>query len=62
MPCYTQGDREAISNNILLKIVSFVNFMGNNRFLTGEEVRYVDFTFFELCEMMEWITEGKLYN
>ena len=58
MPCYTSGDRQAITASILQKVAPFVTFMGNNRFLTGGEVRYVDFTFFELCEMMEWISEG----
>ena len=62
MPCYTSGDRQAITASILQKVAPFVTFMGNNRFLTGGEVRYVDFTFFELCEMMEWISEGKLFK
>ena len=62
MPCYTSGDREAITNNILVRVVPFVKFMGKNRFLTGNEVRYIDFTFFELCELMEWISEGRLYT
>ena len=36
--------------------------MGANKFLTGNDVRYVDFTMFELCEMMQWISEGQLFQ
>ena len=62
MPCYTLSDRGAITNTIMTKVQPFIKFMGNNRFLTGNDVRYVDFTMFELCEMMEWISEGKLFK
>ena len=61
MPCYTMGDRTAITNNCLLKVEVFVRFMGKNKFLVGPSLTYVDFTMFELCEMMEWISEGKLF-
>ena len=36
--------------------------MGSNKFLIGNHVTYVDFTMFELCEMMQWISEGKLFE
>ena len=62
MPCYTMGDRDAITNNIMLKIQPFIKFMGKHKFLTGNKVTYVDFTMFELCEMMQWISEGKLFE
>ena len=61
MPCYTQPDRSAITHTILQRVEPFVRFMGANKFLTGNEVRYVDFTMFELCEMMQWISEGQLF-
>ena len=28
----------------------------------GENVTYVDFVMFELCEFMGWITDGELYT
>ena len=60
MPCYTSGDRAAITANILEKVKPIVQYLGSKKFLCGSEVTYVDFTFFELCELMEWISEGQL--
>ena len=36
--------------------------MDNNKFLCGDKVTYVDFTLFELCELMNWISEGQLFE
>ena len=57
MPCYTSGDRAAITAVLLDKVRPIVRFMDNNKFLTGDKVCYVDFTLFELCELMNWISE-----
>ena len=58
MPCYTTGDRPGMVQKIHQKVPSIVVFMGDNAFLAGAEVTYIDFTFFELCELMEFISEG----
>ena len=60
MPCYSTGDRGAITTQILNKVKPLTKFLGENAFMTGRDVTYVDFTMFELCEMMEWISEGQL--
>ena len=62
MPCYTSGDRAAITANLLEKVKPIVKFLGQKQFLAGDEVTYVDFTFFELCEFMNWISEGQLFE
>ena len=56
MPCYTQGDRVAITMNLLEKVKPLVNFLGDTKFLCGNNVTYVDFIFFELCDFMNWIS------
>ena len=56
MPCYTQGDRVGITMNILEKVKPIVNFLGRKKFLCGENVTYVDFIMFELCDFMNWIS------
>ena len=61
-PCYTSGDRAAITANLLEKVKAIVRFLGQNAFLAGESVTYVDFTMFELCELMDWISEGQLFS
>ena len=61
MPCYTTGDRITITNNLLEKVKPIVRFLDQKEFLVGENVTYVDFTMFELCDMMDWVSEGKLF-
>ena len=61
MPCYTSGDRAAISALILEKIKPISAYLGNKTFLVGDSVTYVDFILFELCELMSFITEGQLF-
>ena len=60
MPCYTSGDRAGITANLLMKVKPIVNFLAAKNFLIGENVCYVDFIFFELIELMEFISEGQL--
>ena len=30
--------------------------------MAGENVTYVDFVMFELCDLMNWLTNGDIYN
>ncbi len=60
MPCYTNGDRSTITSVLMEKVKPIVNFLGEKNFLVGSDVTYVDFTFFELCELMNFISEGAL--
>ena len=62
MPCYTQGDKGNITNELLKKVVSIVNFLGDKDFLCGDNVTYPDFIFFELCDLMQFVSEGRLFE
>ena len=62
MPCYTSGDRPAITANLLQKVKPIVQFLGDKPFLVGNDVTYVDFTLFEMCDLMNWISEGQLFE
>ena len=57
-PCYTTGDRPGMVTKIHEKVPPIVACMGDGPFLAGAEVTYIDFTFFELCQVMEFISEG----
>ena len=61
MPCYTSGNREEIITVMHGKLPSIVAFMGNNDFLVGGNVTWVDFFFFELVCMLKYVHEG-LFN
>ncbi len=62
MPCYTQGDRVAITMKLLEKVKPLVYFLAEKQFLCGDNVTYVDFIFFELCDFMNWLSDGMLYE
>jgi len=56
MASHTKGDRVMITMNLLEKVKPLVNFLSNKKFLCGNNVTYVDFIFFELCDFMNWIS------
>ena len=60
MPCYTTGDRVAITMNLLEKVKPLVAFLGEKQFLVGDNVTYIDFVFFELINFMTWISQEQL--
>ena len=62
LPCYTSGDRASIASNALDKVQPIVRFLGSNKYIAGGELTYVDFVLFELCELMQWISEGQLFT
>ncbi len=62
MPCYTQGDKKGISTICLQKTGQVADFLADKQFLMGDNVTYVDFILFELCDFMAWITDGELYT
>ena len=61
MPCYTQNDKEPIKVNLLQKVKPIVDYLGDKPFLCGDNICYVDFTMFELCELMQFISDGTLF-
>ena len=56
MPCYTSGDRNAITMNLMEKVKPLVAFLGDKKFLVGDNVTYIDFVFFELIDFMTFIS------
>ena len=62
MPCYTVGDKSSITMELLKKVVPIINFLGDKPFLAGDNVTYPDFIFFELCDLMQFISDGQLFE
>ena len=44
------------------RVKPIVTYLGEKKFIVGNNVTYVDFTLFELCELMQWISEGQLFT
>ena len=61
MPCYVSGDKAAIAKTCLEKTQPVATYLGKKNFLMGDNVTYVDFILFELCDFMTWMTDGQLY-
>ena len=59
-PCYGSGDIEAIKKEIAegAKLQKVVEFLGGKKFLTGDDVTWVDFYFVEMIELMSKQHEG----
>ena len=50
---YDQGEKEPVCELIRNKLPPIVKFLGNNTFLVGENVTWIDFYFYELIQLMK---------
>ena len=39
-----------------------VYYLGDSKYICGPEVTYPDFLLFELCDFMEWLSQGLLFE
>ena len=62
LPCYTVGDKSQISELVLNKVKQIANYLGGKKYLVGDNVTYIDFILFELCDFMSWLTDGAIYT
>ena len=49
-PCYSTGDISAVIGAAKKGLEPIVKFLGNNKFLTGESVTFIDFYFWEMLQ------------
>ena len=61
MPCYTTGNIEDITGKMDTMLPKIVGFLGNNKFLAGDAVTWVDFYFVEVVELMSK-HDGELFT
>jgi len=60
--CYGSSDVAAIKSIIDSRLPAIQKFLGSKKFLVGDNVTYVDFILFELCDFMMWVTDGQLFT
>ena len=59
---YTTGDRETIGNTWIHKLALVAKYFENKKFAPGDNVTYVDFYFYEFLDLIDFVTEGKVYT
>ena len=61
MPCYMTGDVEAIIADCRPVLLSIVQAMGNDKWIAGSNLSWLDFYFGELLDLLNAITDGLFY-
>ena len=57
-PCYGSGDAAEVKANADAGLPKVVEFLGSKKFLTGDDVTWVDFYFVEMIELLSKQDEG----
>jgi len=52
-------DRNKLKHMSHAKMAPMVKFMGDNQFIAGDYVTYLDFNWFELIQFVDFLTEGE---
>ena len=60
--CYTTDNKELTEEFIYGHLKGIEKYLGSKKFLVGDNVTYVDFIFFELLNLCDFVTEGKLFE
>jgi len=58
MPCYMQDQKQVCIDAIKNGLPPIVAFLGNNNFMAGNNVTWIDFFFFEMLQLMKFLHEG----
>ena len=61
-PCYVGSDRKTLVEQSKSKMKPLVDYLGKKEYLFGEELTFLDFYMLELCDFVEWLTEGSFYS
>ena len=61
-PFYTHGDRDKIDKESKEKIEPVVKWLREKKYLMGDEICYVDFQFLEICMLVDFVTNGRVWT
>ena len=59
---YKTGDRENATKAVLARGERLADFLAKRSFVAGDYLTFADFFLFEIEELAEWISEGKLFE
>ena len=57
-PCYRHGDREKISADAKTRFGPIVKWLGEKKYIMGDNLCYLDFVLLECLNVTNWISEG----
>ena len=63
MGCYTDGDKQKLTLQTLIKIESLANYIQpTKKYLTGNNLTYLDFYLYELLQLIDFTSDGKVFK
>ena len=62
IPCYLSGDAEAIMAECKPLLEKILECMGDNDWIVGSSITWLDFFFAELVDMLNAVSEGAIYQ
>ena len=62
VPCYVHGDRDKIDQDCTQRLEPIVKWLGEKKFLMGNDLCYVDFVLFECICVIEFVTNGRVFT
>lgn len=62
IPCYASDDRAAIVEACRPILAKILEVKGENDFLVSSQISWLDFMFFENLDLLDFISEGALYQ
>ena len=62
MPMYKGEEKEKITEIVLEKAGPISKYLGEKPYLIGENLVYLDFYIYEMCQAFNWISDGKLFE
>ena len=58
--CYGSGDKANLLKIANEKLPQIIKYMGNKKYLTGDQPYWVDFYFFETIQLLIFVSEGQI--
>ena len=60
--CYTQFSKEDLGHDTIMKFEEMAKYILNQRYLTGDDICYLDFYLYELLQLAAFTTNGKIFQ
>ena len=62
MGCYTDGDKPKLASQTLTQMEELASALSKKMFILGNDLCFLDFYLFELLQLVDFTTEGQVYE